>query len=87
MPTIDQFDGLSFLIYTREHPGPAHFHVRYGEAEARVEIGTGAVASRGMPSPQLASIEAWRAEHRDWVQFAWDELRAGRNPGRAPWRG
>jgi hypothetical protein len=86
VPELDRFDGMIFVMRLRERPGAAHFHVRYGNAQASVEVEAGTVTTRDMPGRQLSQIEAWREEHREWLLAAWEDCQAGRNPGRAPWR-
>ncbi len=39
MPTIGIFYGILIRMFFNDHP-PPHFHARYGEFEATVEIGT-----------------------------------------------
>jgi hypothetical protein len=39
MPTISTFYGILIRMFFNDHP-PPHFHARYGEFEATVEIGT-----------------------------------------------
>lgn len=40
MPVISRFFDIAIVIYHRDHE-PPHFHVKYGGAEATVEIETG----------------------------------------------
>jgi hypothetical protein len=40
MPVISRFFGISIVMYHRDHQ-PPHFHAKYGDAEATVEIATG----------------------------------------------
>ncbi len=37
MPVISRFLGISIVMYHRDY-APPHFHAKYGEAEATVEI-------------------------------------------------
>ncbi len=39
MPTISAFYGILIRVFFNDHP-PPHFHARYGEHEATIEIAT-----------------------------------------------
>jgi len=39
MPTISNFYGILIRMFFNDHP-PPHFHARYGEFEATIEIET-----------------------------------------------
>ncbi|MGD1070844.1 MAG: DUF4160 domain-containing protein [Bryobacteraceae bacterium] len=39
MPTISTFYGILIRMFFNDHP-PPHFHARYGEFEATIEIDT-----------------------------------------------
>ena len=39
MPEISRFLGIIVRMYYRDH-SPPHFHARYGDAEAKVGIGS-----------------------------------------------
>ena len=42
MPTINTFYGILIRMFFNDH-SPPHFHARYGEFEATIDIGTLAV--------------------------------------------
>lgn len=42
MPEISRFYGIIVRMRYNDHP-PPHFHVRYGQQDATVEIATGRV--------------------------------------------
>jgi len=39
MPTISAFNGILIRMFFNDH-GPPHFHARYGEFEATIDIST-----------------------------------------------
>lgn len=39
MPTISEFYGILIRMFFNDHP-PPHFHARYGEFEAKIDINT-----------------------------------------------
>jgi hypothetical protein len=48
MPTISTFYGILIRMFYNDHP-PPHFHARYGEFEATVDIGTLAMLEGHLP--------------------------------------
>ncbi|MFM8967278.1 MAG: DUF4160 domain-containing protein [Vulcanococcus sp.] len=58
MPVLSRFLGITIVMFYRDH-SPPHFHARYGEAEALIEIETGAVEG-ALPLKALKLVEAWR---------------------------
>lgn len=70
MPVISVFFGIAITMYWREH-GPPHFHAKYGEFEALINIQTLAVMRGALPKRALAMVLEWAVEHRvelleDW---------------------
>ncbi len=58
-------------MYWDEHP-PAHFHVRYGEMRALIDIRTGALIEGSLPRKKLQKIEQWRTLHVDELLKNWN---------------
>jgi hypothetical protein len=56
MPRVSTFYGIAIYQYYRDHP-PPHFHAIYAEAEAAIEIATGAVLAGGLPRRARALVE------------------------------
>lgn len=52
MPTISLFYGIVIRMYFNDH-APPHFHARYGEDEATIEIDTFSVLAAALPSRAL----------------------------------
>lgn len=52
VPTVAIIDGVRIDFYFDEHP-PPHFHARYAEFIAQVDIGTLEVIKGSLPTPQL----------------------------------
>lgn len=61
MPEVSRFFGIVITMYHNDH-GPPHFHVRYGEQKALVEL-----ASLGL----LAGAPEWAAQHRGELEENW----------------
>lgn len=64
MPTISTFYGILIRMFFNDHP-PPHFHARYGEFEATVEIGT------------LEILEGRHDLVREWAMMHREELSEG----------
>ena len=52
MPTISTFYGILIRMFFNDHP-PPHFHARYGEFEATIDIGTLAIMEGQLPGRAL----------------------------------
>ena len=57
MPVISRFFGI-ITMYWDDHQ-PAHFHAKYGDFEAVVEIKTGVVSGK-LPPRVLGLVQEWR---------------------------
>jgi hypothetical protein len=49
MPVVAVIDGIKIMLYNDEHP-PPHFHVRYAEHDARIDIATLRIANVSLGS-------------------------------------
>jgi len=72
MPEICRFFGMVITMYADDHP-PPHFHARYGEYNARFEIGSGDIMDGHFPRKQTRLIQAWIELHRDELMKNWEE--------------
>ena len=79
MPELSRFFGIVITMYARDHP-PAHFHARYGDNEALIDIETSRLLRGQLPRRALAMVEEWCDLHRPELQAAWDSLRHGTSP-------
>ena len=74
MPELCRFFGLVILMYYNDHP-PPHFHVRYGEQRAIVDIRTLAVLEGRLSPRALGLVTEWAALHQSELLDAWDRAR------------
>ncbi len=79
--TVAIIDGVKIDFYFDEHP-PPHFHARYAEFIAQVDIATLDIIKGSLPAPQLQTVRQWGMLRREQLREAWDACAAGRNPGR-----
>ena len=57
-------------MFFNDHP-PPHFHARYGEFEATVEIGTLEVLEGQLPRRALNLVREWAMMHREELLEDW----------------
>lgn len=81
MPELSRFYGISIFLYPREHP-PAHFHALYGDDEAVFDIATLRILQGSISNRARNLVLDWAGQHRDELFVAWENLRAGQNPGK-----
>lgn len=74
MPRLSSFYGVIITMYFTDHP-PPHFHARYGDYEAQIEIATGALLNGSLPRRGANMVREWAELHRDELEANW--LRAG----------
>lgn len=73
----NRFCGTVIAMYYNDH-APPHFHVRYGEYEAAIQIDTGAILAGDLPTRVLALVGEWMDHHKDELQEDWELARARR---------
>jgi hypothetical protein len=81
MPTICSFYGISIRMFFNDH-APPHFHARYGELEATIDIDTLSVLEGELPGRALALIEEWGTIHRAELTGNWRLCREKAQPGK-----
>jgi len=58
MPAISAFYGILIRMFFNDH-APPHFHARYGEFEATIDIDTLEVMQGDLPSRALNLVKEW----------------------------
>jgi hypothetical protein len=76
MPEISRFYGIVITINYDDHL-PPHFHARYAEHSAAIEVG-GAVLAGSLPRRALALVRAWASLHQSELQKDWELAQRGR---------
>jgi hypothetical protein len=79
MPTISVFFGIVIRMYFNDH-APPHFHARYGEDEATIEIESLRVLAGALPKRALDLVTAWAAAHRAELLRNWRRCRENTAP-------
>lgn len=80
MPEISNFYGIVITMYFLEH-NPPHFHVRYNEYHASIDIQTGKVTGE-MPRRALKLVYEWLDMHKEELLENWYKLEKGSVPSK-----
>ena len=75
MPEICHFYGIVITMYLPDH-NPPHFHVRYNEFRATIDIKTGNVTGQ-MPRRALNLVFEWLDQHKDELMANWERMENG----------
>jgi len=81
VPTISAFYGILIRMYFNDHP-PPHFHARYGEFEATIDISTLTVMEGRLPLRALSLVQEWGMMHRGELLLNWSRCRDKAAPAR-----
>lgn len=79
MPTVSAFYGILIRMFFNDHP-PAHFHARYGEFEATIEIAALTVMQGQLPQRALTLVQEWAMMHREELELDWRLCRENPRP-------
>lgn len=75
MSEICRFYGIIITMYLPD-PNPPHFHVRYNEYRATIDIQTGEVTGQ-MPRRALLLVFEWLDQHKDELMANWQRMENG----------
>jgi hypothetical protein len=79
LPAISSFYGIVIRMYFCDHP-PPHFHARYGDFEATIEIETLHVLEGHLPRRVLSLTLEWAMMHREELGHNWQLCRENSQP-------
>ena len=74
MPEVCRFYGIIIAFYYNEH-NPPHFHAKYGEYRAEIEIRTLQILKGELPKRAKTMVLEWADEHRDELMQDWELAR------------
>lgn len=74
MPEICRFLGIVITMYFDEH-NPPHFHVRYNEYRASIEIVTLNLLDGRLPARVRGLVEEWAELHQNELLNMWNTKR------------
>jgi hypothetical protein len=81
MPTISAFYGILIRMFFNDH-APPHFHARYGEFEATIDIDTLEVMQGELPSRALNLVKEGAMINREQLQEDWRLCRENAPPAK-----
>jgi len=71
MPKISVFYGIIIMMFYEDH-NPPHFHVKYGEFEAIINILDFALIQGNIPPKAIALVMEWAALHKEELLEDWN---------------
>ncbi|OFX61247.1 MAG: hypothetical protein A2046_16700 [Bacteroidetes bacterium GWA2_30_7] len=78
MPEISHFFGIVIGMFYNEH-NPPHFHAKYQEHEAEIDIQTLRMLKGTLPKRVKAMVLEWAEEHREELLNDWNLGRERKN--------
>jgi hypothetical protein len=78
---VAKVDGVKIEFYPDEHP-PPHFHARYAEFVAQIDIRSNRVLRGSLPPAKLGRVLSWADRHRADLMNAWFAVEELRKPER-----
>jgi hypothetical protein len=81
MPTISTFYGILIRMFYNGH-APPHFHARYGEFEATINLGRLEITKGQLPRRGLSLVQEWAMIHREELLEDWRLCRANTPPAK-----
>jgi len=70
MPEICRFLGIIITMYFDEH-NPPHFHIKYNEYRASMEITTFNIIAGQLPAKVRGLVEEWGEVHQEELLQMW----------------
>lgn len=74
MPVVSEFNGIEICFYFDDHL-PPHFHAKYGNSEALIDIKNSCVLKGSLPSNKLKLVLAWTELHKTELEKNWDKAK------------
>jgi hypothetical protein len=71
MPVISTFYGILIYMYWNDH-APPHFHAKYGEFQALINIKDFSVIEGKLPPKALGLVVEWASIHREELLENWE---------------
>jgi len=74
MPELSRFLGIIITMYYNDHP-PPHFHVRYNQQKAIIDIETLSILEGKLTPRILGLVVEWAALHQAELRQNWQLAR------------
>lgn len=72
MPEICRFYGIVIYMFMKDY-APPHFHAKYAEHRALINIDTGEQIEGNLPRRALRLVQDWTELHREELNKNWIE--------------
>jgi hypothetical protein len=81
MPEICRFFGIVIVMYHNDHP-PPHFHARYGEYRAKIDVATGELLEGELPRRAIMLVREWHQLHIAELMIDWTLAQERKQPNK-----
>lgn len=81
MPIVSSFYGILIYFYFNDH-NPPHFHAKYNEFEALIDINTLGVIRGYLPGKALILVIEWALQHKEELMQDWELSRNNLQPNK-----
>lgn len=81
MPIVSNFYGIVIYFFFREH-NPPHFHAKYNEFEALINIKTLEITEGKLPKKAQSLVLEWAVEHQEELLLNWELCQKGEQPNK-----
>ncbi len=78
MPEISRFYGIIITMFFNDH-NPPHFHVRYNEKKAIINIANGEIEGK-LPRRVLSLVYEWLDIHQEELMHNWELIKNEKDP-------
>jgi hypothetical protein len=73
MPEISRFFGIIIYMHFNDH-NPPHFHVKYGDYKAIIDINNFGIIEGNLPPKALSIVVEWASGHKQELLNNWNEI-------------
>lgn len=81
MPVVSSFYGILIYFYF-DDDNPPHFHAKYNEFEALIDIETLGIVKGNLPSKAHGLVVEWGAMHKEERLKDWELAKANKQPAK-----
>ena len=74
MPEISRFYGIIIKMHFDDHT-PPHFHAKYGEHEALLNINTLGIIAGSLPPKALGLVTEWATIYKENLLAVWEKAK------------
>jgi len=83
VPELSRFYGIVIRIFYDDH-FPPHFHVKYGEHKALIELDSLALLRGDLPARAHGLVVEWAKIHKKQLKLQWERAQAGEQVEKIP---